>query len=201
MSPLLSDELKSAGMPFVEQQLSHPTVVALQKGNLDQHIAQEWLGQDYLFLLEARRFFARLIWQAPANHVDDLIAHLIEISTSALVGQRELCELFGTDLSKVQLKSAGLGYTQWLFERATNYEEGLVAQWAGMWGYTTLGSMMNVPDNESLAAWVLSYRDEEFLKLVDRYEAMVNELDISRERAVEVFIEGMHHEIAFWDPL
>jgi thiaminase/transcriptional activator TenA len=99
------------------------------------------------------------------------------------------------------LKSAGLAYTQWLLARAASYEEGLVAQWAGMWGYTTLGSMMTVPDDKGLAAWVLSYRDEEFLKLVDRYQDMVDELNISRERAIEVFIEGMHHEIAFWDPL
>jgi thiaminase/transcriptional activator TenA len=201
MAQLLSDGLKRAGLSFVQQQLSLPTVVALQEGTLDLSIAQEWLGQDYLFLLEARRFFARLVSQAPANHVDDLIGHLVDVSTTALEGQRELCQLFGIDLSKAQLRGAGLAYTQWLFDRAAIYEEGLVAQWAGMWGYTTLGSMMNVPADKRFATWVLSYRDPVFLKLVDRYEDMVNELNLSPERAVEVFVEGMHHEIAFWDPL
>jgi thiaminase (transcriptional activator TenA) len=201
MGLLLSDGLKSAGMPFVQRQLSLPTVVALQDGTLDIHIAQEWLGQDYLFLLEARRFFARLIWQAPADHIDDLIAHMVDLSTTALEGQQELCQLFDINLSKAQLRSAGLAYTQWLLERAGVYEEGLIAQWAGMWGYTTLGSMMTVPVEQRLAAWVLSYRDPDFLQLVDRYEDMVNELTISPERAEEVFLEGMNHEIAFWDPL
>lgn len=197
----LSDELRRVGQPFVEQQLAHPTVVALGEGTLDVALAREWLGQDYLYLIKERRFLARLAWQAPEEHFEELVTKLVDVATSDLAAQRELCALFDTDLSRAALKTAGLAYTEWLYDSAAVYGEGLIALWAGLWGYSTLGSMMSVPANEPYATWVRSYQSADFVALARRYESMVNQLDIGIDRAVEVFNEGMHHEIAFWDPM
>jgi thiaminase/transcriptional activator TenA len=61
--------------------------------------------------------------------------------------------------------------------------------------------MMYVPAEPRFATWVRSYQDPGFAALAARYTAMVDELDIDGERAEEVLVEGMNHEIAFWDPM
>jgi thiaminase/transcriptional activator TenA len=197
----LTDRLRATGLPYIEQQRSHPNVVALCAGTLDELIAREWLGQDYLFLIKERRSLARLAWQAPPEHVDDLFTMLVNVCTGDLAGQVRLCELFDVNLSAAVMRGAVTGYTDWLIERADVYGEGLIALWAGLWGYSTLGPMMDVPSDPRFATWVRSYQDPGFAALAARYTAMVDELDISGDRAEAVLIEGMHHEIAFWDPM
>jgi thiaminase/transcriptional activator TenA len=197
----LTDRLRATGFPYVERQREHPTVVALCAGTLDEAIAREWLGQDYLFLIKERRSLARLAWQAPPSHVEDLFTKLVDVCTGDLAGHVQLCKLFDVDLSVAVMRGAVTAYTDWLIERAEVYEEGLIALWAGLWGYSTLGPMMDVPTESRFATWVRSYQDPGFATLAGRYTVMVDELDISPDRAEEVLVEGMRHEIAFWDPL
>ncbi len=198
---VLSDHLRRVGIPHVKAQREHPTVVALCEGNLDDLTAREWLGQDYLFLIKERQTLARLAGQAPPEHLEDLLTLLVGVCTTDLVGQAALCDLFGANPSKAVLRSAATNYTEWLWERSAVYEEGLVALYAGLWGYSTLGSIMSVPSEARFATWVGSYRSEAFAALAVRYAQMVDELEISVLRAEAVFLEGMGHEMAFWNPL
>jgi thiaminase/transcriptional activator TenA len=198
---LLSDHLRRVGIPHVKVQREHPTVIALCDGTLDDFTAREWLGQDYLFLLKERQTLARLAGQAPPEHLEDLFTLLVGVCTTDLVDQAALCDLFGADPSTAVLRAAATAYTDWLWERSAVYEEGLIALFAGLWGYSTLGSLMSVPGEARCATWVGSYRSEAFAALALRYAHMVDELEITVERAEEVFLEGMGHEMAFWDPM
>ena len=76
----LTDRLTARGLPGVRAQLAHPTVAGIARGDLDPAVFRSWLEQDYLFLLDYVRVFSRLAWQAPADHLGDLVdlAHSID---------------------------------------------------------------------------------------------------------------------------
>src|ERR687888_1472004 len=73
LSEHLSEHLEEAGRPLVDEQLRHPTVTGIRRGDLDPTVFRSWLEQDYLFLLDYVRVFARLAWQAPSGHLGDLV--------------------------------------------------------------------------------------------------------------------------------
>ena len=58
----LSERLTAAGEAGVRAQLAHPTVAGIARGDLDPELFRTWLEQDYLFLLDYVRVFARLAW-------------------------------------------------------------------------------------------------------------------------------------------
>ncbi len=61
----ISERLEKLGRPIVEEQLRHPTVLGIARGDLDEAVFRSWLEQDHLFLLSYVRVFSRLAWQAP----------------------------------------------------------------------------------------------------------------------------------------
>jgi thiaminase/transcriptional activator TenA len=69
----LAAHLEELGRPLVEEQLKHPTVAGIARGDLDEAVFRSWLEQDYLYLLDYVRVFSRLAWQAPAAHLGDLV--------------------------------------------------------------------------------------------------------------------------------
>ena len=69
----LARSLEELGRPLLEEQLAHPTVMGIARGDLDERVFRSWLEQDHLFLLDYVRVFARLAWQAPAAHLGDLV--------------------------------------------------------------------------------------------------------------------------------
>src|SRR5687768_5858521 len=72
--PSLSERLIAEGRPLLDLQLAHPTVAGIARGDLDESVFRSWLEQDYLFLLDYARVFARLAWQAPdAAHLATLV--------------------------------------------------------------------------------------------------------------------------------
>src|SRR3954471_23198836 len=94
----LAKELEEIGRPLVEEQLRHPTVAGIARGDLDETVFRAWLEQDYLFLHDYVRVFARLAWQAPAAHLGDLVelAHSTYVEELSL--HRSLAGEFGADL-------------------------------------------------------------------------------------------------------
>jgi len=46
---------------------------------------------------------------------------------------------------------------------------------------------------------VETYADPNFAALADRIAVMLDEANPDPERAKALFIEGMNHELAFWD--
>ena len=70
-----------------------------------------------------------------------------------------------------------------------------------MWGYSTLGRILaeNPPAEPRYRRWVDTYADPGFAALAARIAEMIDEADPDPERAKALFIEGMAHELAFWD--
>jgi thiaminase/transcriptional activator TenA len=201
----LSRRLTERGMAGIEVQLAHSTVVGIARGDLDPAIFSAWLEQDYLFLVDYVRVFARLAWQAPAAHLGDLVdlAHATWHEELAL--HRDLAGEFGAHLDGARKGPACAAYTAFLLDASSDYGRGLAALLPCMWGYSTLGQRLaaDPPDDPRYARWVATYADAGFAGLAERCAQMLDEADrdnlVDELTATEAFDQSMGHELAFWD--
>lgn len=197
----VSAKLHAIGRPLVEAQLAHPTVVGIGRGDLAEPVFRSWLEQDYLFLHDYVRVFARLAWQAPAEHLGDLVDLAHATFHDELDLHRSLSAGFGADLDGAVKGPACAAYTAFLLESAGSYADGLAALYPCMWGYSTLGQILaeNPPVEPRYRAWVDTYADPGFAALAARIGQMIDEADPDPARAEALFVEGMRHELAFWE--
>lgn len=197
----LAVHLEELGLPLVEEQLKHPTVEGIARGDLDEAVFRSWLEQDYLFLLDYVRVFSRLAWQAPAPHLGDLVDLAHATFHDELALHRSLAAEFGADLGGAEKGPACAAYTGFLLDSAATYGEGLAALYPCMWGYSTLGARLiaDPPAEPRYRRWVDTYADPAFAELTRRIAQMIDEADPDAERAEALFMAGMRHEIAFWD--
>ncbi len=197
----LSAHLEQLGRPLVDRQLEHPTVIGIAKGELPDPVFRSWLEQDYLFLLDYVRVFSRLAWQAPAAHLGDLVdlAHATYHDELAL--HRGLAAEFDADLDGAAKGGPCQAYTAFLLDSAADYAEGLAALYPCMWGYSTLGRILaeTPPADPRYRRWVDTYADPGFAALTRRCAQMIDEVEIESARAERYFLEGMRHELAFWN--
>lgn len=197
----ISAELHAIGRPLLDAQLAHPTVVGIGRGDLEEKVFRSWLEQDWLFLHDYVRVFARLAWQAPAAHLGDLVDLAHTTYHDELSLHRSLSAEFGADLDGAVKGPACAAYTAFLLESAADYAEGLAALYPCMWGYSTLGRILagNKPEEPRYRAWVDTYADPGFAALTTRIAEMIDEAAPDLSRAKALFTEGMRHELAFWD--
>lgn len=192
-------------MPSVRAQLAHPTVSGIARGDLDAAVFRSWLEQDHLFLLDYVRVFARLGWQAPDEHLGDLVDLAHSTWHEELALHRELAADFGADLAGAVRAPATAAYTVFLLDAAADYGRGLAALLPCMWGYSTLGRLLaeRPPDEPRYARWVATYADPAFAALAARCGAMLDEAHrsglVDEPTATAAFDEGLRHELAFWD--
>jgi thiaminase/transcriptional activator TenA len=197
----LSARLEELGLPLVEEQLEHPTVAGIARGDLDEAVFRSWLEQDHLFLLDYVRVFSRLAWQAPAAHLGDLVDLAHSTFHEELSLHRSLAGEFGADLGGVHKGPACAAYTSFLLNAAASYGEGLAALYPCMWGYSRLGAVLagSPPEEPRFRRWVDTYADPGFAALARRCAQMLDEAAPDQGRAEALFLEGMRHEVAFWD--
>jgi thiaminase/transcriptional activator TenA len=197
----LARELEAVGRPMLDEQLAHPTVAGIGRGDLDVAVFRSWLEQDYLFLHDYVRVFARLAWQAPDGHLGDLVglAHATYFEELSL--HRGLAAEFGADLDGAVKGAPCAAYTTFLLDAAASYGTGLAALYPCMWGYSTLGRILaeNPPAEPRYRRWVDTYADPGFAELAARVAVMIDEAAPDPERARAAFVQGMRHELAFWD--
>jgi thiaminase/transcriptional activator TenA len=195
----LSSRLQSLGRPLLDDQLRHPTVAGIAAGTLDPAVFRSWLEQDFLFLFDYVRVFCRLAWQAPDQHLGDLVDLAHETFHGELDLHRSLSADFGADLEGAVKGPACTAYTAFLIEAAADYGHGLAALLPCMWGYSTLGQLMPLPAEPRYRRWVDTYRGPEFAALAERCAVMLDEAAPDADEAERLFLEGMAHELAFWD--
>lgn len=201
MTTLSTHLTETVGPQLLAEQLRHPTVVGLAVGDLPDPVFRSWLEQDYLFLLDFVRVFARLAWQAPDGHLGDLVdvAHATYHDELAL--HRSLAADFDANLFDAIKGPACAAYTGFLLDAAADYAEGLAALLPCMWGYSELGRILarHPPAEPRYARWVATYADPTFAALAARCAMMLDEAAPDPARAEALFREGMAHELAFWE--
>lgn len=201
----LSARLAERGLPSVRAQLAHPTVAGIARGDLDPAAFRSWLEQDYLFLLDYVRVFARLAWQAPDGHLGDLVDLAHSTWHEELALHRELAAGFDADLFGAVKGPAAVAYTAFLLDAAADYGRGLAALLPCMWGYSELGRLLaaDPPAEPRYARWVATYADPGFAALAQRCGQMLDEAYaeglVGEATATAAFDAGLDHELAFWD--
>ncbi len=201
----LSARLMERGKAGVEAQLRHPTVAGIARGDLDPAIFRSWLEQDYLFLLDYIRVFSRLAWQAPDDHLGDLVTLAYSTWHDELLLHRTLASEFDADLAGARKGVPCAAYTAFLLDACADYGRGLAALLPCMWGYSMLGKKLaaNPPSDERYAKWIATYSDPAFAALADRCAQMLDEADerglVNEDIATLAFDDSMRHELAFWD--
>jgi len=198
----LSADLIAAGRPRLDEQLRHPTVQGIARGDLDDAVFRSWLEQDYLFLLDYVRVFSALAVQAPDAHLGDLVDLAHATFHDELALHRSLAADFGADLSGARPGSSCTAYTRFLLDAAArDYAEGLAALLPCMWGYSTLAQLMSTPAEPRFRRWLDTYRDPAFVALAGRCAEMLDEVGatIDAGTARALFLTALDHELAFWD--
>ena len=199
----LSARLTALGQPLVDEQLAHPFVQGIAHGDLDPKTFGTWLGQDYLFLLDYVRVFSRLAWKAPDAHLGDLVDLAYETFHEEMNLHRSLAASFGVELDRVVKGPICEAYTSFLLRSAADYGIGLAALLPCMWGYSELGLRLATitPPGSRYRVWVDTYADPGFVQLAERCAQMLDDVDPppAENEAVSAFLEGMRHELAFWD--
>jgi thiaminase/transcriptional activator TenA len=197
----LSADLCGLGRPLLDEQLRHPFVRGIADGSLPPERFRSWLEQDWLFLQDYVRVFARLAWQAPAAHLGDLVdlAHSTWHEEMSL--HRSLAAPFDADLDGAVKGPACKAYTAFLLDAAADYGRGLAALLPCMWGYSELGQRLavEVAAGSPYQPWVQTYADPGFAALARRCAEMLDQARPDRAVAEAAFIEAMTHELAFWD--
>ena len=181
--------------------MRHPFVRGIADGSLDRAVFRSWLEQDYLFLLDYVRVFSRLAWQAPAQHLPDLVDLAHSTLHEELALHRSLAEPFGADLDTAEKGPACEAYTAFLLDAAADYGRGLAALLPCMWGYSELGQRLAAvaPADSPYAPWVATYADPGFAALARRCADMLDEAAPDPAVAESAFLEAMRHELAFWN--
>lgn len=198
----LAADLRAAGSQGIAEQLVHPTVSGIARGDLDPDIFRRWLEQDYVFLLDYVRVFSRLAWQAPDGHLEDLVDLAHETLHGELELHRSLAAGFGADLDGAVAGPACAAYTRFLLDAAADYGVGLAALYPCMWGYSTLGQRLaadGAPGDHRYRGWIDTYADPGFAALAARIGDMLDEAAPDPDAARRAFLAGMAHELAFWD--
>nr|WP_255430282.1 TenA family protein [Streptomonospora sp. PA3] len=197
----MSERLHTAGRPLVEEQLAHPTVAGIASGDLDERVFASWLEQDYLYLRDYVRVFARLAWQAPSAHLESLVDLAHSTLHEELRLHRSLSAEFGADLDGAVKGPVCEAYTSWLLEAAADYGEGLAAVYPCMWGYSSLGAELArgpQPADPRFRRWIETYSDPGFADLTRHVARMLDETPVDPDRALDLFLRGMRYEVDFW---
>jgi thiaminase (transcriptional activator TenA) len=203
--PALSQRLVERGEPAVHAQLAHPTVQGIARGDLDPIVFRAWLEQDYLFLLDYVRVFSRLAWQAPAQHLGDLVDLAYVTWHEELSLHRGMAAEFGADLVGAVKGPACTAYTSFLLAAAEDYGRGLAALLPCMWGYSMLGRQLaeREPGEPRYARWVATYADPDFAALASRCADMLDDAHraglVDEATAMAAFDQALRHEMSFWD--
>ena len=196
----LAAHLEEIGRPLLDRQLQHPTLRGIANGTLDERVFRSWLEQDYLFLLDYVRVFTRLAWQAPDDHVGDLVDLAHSTLHEELELHRSLAAPFDADLDHAVKGPACAAYTSFLLDSAADYGIGLAALYPCMWGYSTLGRLLAPgPEDKRYRQWVETYADPAFAALSRRCGQLLDEAAPDPDAAEAAFLAGMGHELAFWD--
>ncbi|WP_127781937.1 transcriptional regulator [Rhodococcus sp. X156] len=197
----LSQRLHRLGEPLLQQQLAHPTVVGIGRGDLDRDEFGRWLEQDYLYLLDYVRVFSRLAWQAPEEHLGELVDLAHSTWHEELDLHRALAAPFGAQLDTATKSPQCAAYTGFLLSSAADYGTGLAALLPCMWGYSQLGQRLaqHPPADQQYRQWVDTYADPGFAELARRCGQMLDDADPDPVRAEAAFLQAMRHELDFWD--
>ncbi|TKX31611.1 thiaminase II [Campylobacter aviculae] len=197
------------------QYLDHNFVKGLKEGTLNKENFLFYLKQDYMYLINYSKCYARLALNA--NTVEEL-RFAIKFQNYTLEGELELHKSIlelGIDTSNFNEKDESLvniAYSRYILGVGENgdFLDMLIALSACAIGYGYIGSKIYKDiskeklQNHPYKEWILTYSSQEFQASVKEFENFVNSYteQISEEKfnkLSKIFYNVVRLEIAFWE--
>jgi thiaminase (transcriptional activator TenA) len=208
--------LEHIGLPEVERWRGHPFVSGLSDGTLPIEAFRWYLQQDWLYLKNYVRVYARLAGVAPDGAMEHLVHLAHELVTTELGLIKAMMEPFDVELVGIEPTPVNREYQEFLLDAAArDFAEGVAATMPCLWGYSVLGRGMPEPPADGshpYRSWVDVYRADSMrantdllLGLLD--EAVLSAADTSGNAgtapdltAIErAFRRAFELEMRFWD--
>lgn len=209
-----SDAAREAAGDRWEAQHRHPVVRGIADGSLEIERLEQWVRQDYVFLVDYARVLAFAAARAP-----DLatMAGFADVARATLREEMDLHRSYAAEfgISAAQLEAetpsaATAAYTDFLLRHASagSFEELVAALLPCMWGFSEIGTRLvgegAAPADERLRRWIAMYGDPEFAALAAWCREVADRVAGAtgagqRDRMTTVFRRSIDHELRFWD--
>ena len=207
------DELHDEVKPQVSAQLAHPFVRGIADGSLDPKVFENWVKQDYRYLIEYARVFGFCAARADTLEAMTWYANALHLTLATEMDlHRQYAKRF--DISAQELESTPMwpttrAYTDFLvrFAQSGDYAEAVAALLPCTWGYVDLALEIargEPPKDQRYVDWIAQYSDPEFVAAA---EWLKNEMErvaadkngLARERLKNLFVTSCRYELAFWE--
>ncbi|MCR4942472.1 MAG: thiaminase II [Campylobacter sp.] len=210
---MLIDKLKSENSKLWDAYIKHEFVKQIESGDLPMQNFLFYLKQDYIYLINYTKCYARLAINATnAKELRFAVKFINAIISGEIELHKSILSL-GIDTDKIALKDeslCNLAYTRYMLSvgESGDYLDMLVALSACAIGYTQialnmLSRLKTIPQNHPYKEWIQTYaskemQDEskEFCDFVNSYTDKIDEAKF--KRLSEIFANVTRLEIAFW---
>ena len=206
------EEMRTHTKDLRERVFSHPFVLGIGDGTLDETRFRFYLAQDYRFLIE----YARVLGLASAKSRDfETQARFAELLDATLGTEmqlhRNVCAGYGLssrDLERTEPARACFDYTQHLIDVAWSGTLGEIC--ASLvpcqYGYAEIAGALEdgSPDGNPYAEWIAAYTSTEYRELAAWMCGLSEQLagdatEDERDAMRRAYFASARHEVAFWD--
>lgn len=207
------DGLHEEAKQQVAAQLAHPFVRGIADGSLDPKVFENWVKQDYRYLIEYARVFGFCAARADTLEAMTWYANALHLTLATEMElHRQYANRFG--ISAEELESTPkwpttLAYTDFLvrYAKSGDYAEAVAVLLPCTWGYVDLAKELasgDPPKDQRYADWIAQYNDPEFAAAAEwlktemaRVAESKNEAE--RTRLQELFVKSCKYELDFWE--
>jgi thiaminase (transcriptional activator TenA) len=207
------NELRAVAEEQVATQLAHPFVRGIADGTLDPKVFENWVKQDYRYLIEYARVFGFCAARADTLEAMTWYANTLQLTLATEMElHRQYAKRF--DISTEDLEATPMwpttrAYTNFLVANAQSgsYAEAVAALLPCTWGYVDLATELargKPPEDVRYADWIAQYSDPEFVAAAEWLKIEMQRVAAGRDgsslaRLRELFVTSCEYELAFWE--
>lgn len=198
--------------PLWAAYLEHPYVAQMGQGTLDRACFQNWLTQDYVYLVEYSKLMAIGVSKATDLPMMRMFSKaLFETLETEMDLHRQFSAEFGIseeELLATRMWPTNTAYTSFMLNHAQagGPEYAIAALLTCAWSYAYVGKALarvSAEDNP-YQQWIDMYAGQGFQdlaqELIDLMDEMAAELSAStRERLLDIIVKTSYYEHKFWD--
>lgn len=198
--------------PMWADYLTHPYVKELGEGTLDQECFQNWLTQDYVYLVEYSKLMAIGVSKATDLPTMRMFSTaLFETLETEMDLHRQFSEKFGIteeELLATKMWPTNTAYTSFMLNHAQagGAEYAIAALLTCAWSYAYVGKALDQvsPEGNPYQQWIDMYAGQDFQDLTQDLIELMDDMaqDLSKDtldRLLDIIIKTSYYEHKFWD--
>ena len=207
------DELREETKHQVAAQLEHPFVRGIADGSLNPKVFENWVKQDYRYLIEYARVFGFCAARADTLEAMTWYANALHLTLATEMDlHRQYAKRFSIsaeELESTPMWPTTLAYTDFLvrYAKDRDYAEAVAVLLPCTWGYVDLAKELasgDPPKDQRYADWITQYNDPEFAAAAEWLKAELARVaegkdESERARLHELFVASCQYELDFWE--